>query len=104
MKPPRMYETLWKKIKAQVNTPVIVYVPKDKQHTVRRMICKERWKDKTLQDRNACILVFSNITETSITVTWKQHSGAALGNLVNSGQPLYLDITKELEEKDATTD
>lgn len=104
MRPPRMYQNLWQRIKAQVNKPVVLYVPKDKQYTVRRMIGKERWKDKTIEQRDAYILVYSNFTSTSMTVTWRQYSGATLAPLVDSGKPLFIDVQKELENGDVNTD
>jgi hypothetical protein len=97
MRKPRRYLSLWNKIKQEENSPVILYVRKQQQYTVKRMLGKERWMDKSIVQRDSHILEFLEATNTTLTVRWRKYSGVELSPLVDSGKPLYLNVDKELE-------
>lgn len=91
----RRYYSLYCKIKAAENQPVVLHVPAAQQYTVKRMLGKERIKDKTLVQRDSHILRFSNATATSITVMWYKYSGVGIEQQVNAG--LFLNVEDELD-------
>lgn len=90
----RSYYKLYCKIKAAENTPVVLYVAADKQYTVRRMLEKERTRDKDYRNRSTHLLRFSNPTTVSITVMWHRLSGADLAQQASAGT-LFLNVAEE---------
>lgn len=96
MRKPRRYYNLWLTIKEQENLPVVLYVRKQQQYTVTRMIAKERWMDNSMKQRDSHVLQFFNATNTTITVCWRKFSGVELSALVDSNQPLYINVAEAL--------
>lgn len=96
MRKPRRYSSLWNKIKEQENNPVVLYVRKQQQYTVKRMLGKERWMDKTLEQRDSHVLELLGETSTTITLRWRKHSGVDISPLVDSGKPLFINVAEEL--------
>lgn len=96
MRKPRRYLSLWHKIKSQENLPVVLYVRKQQQYTVKRMLGKERWMDDSILQRDSHVLEFLETTNTTMTVRWRKYSGVELSSIVDSNKPLYINVANEL--------